>query len=75
MLFRNNIEKLSSITIFCNKVDILDIIYLIDHKFKDGPAPDPIESADVNNDGLVDILDIIYLIDFKFKEGPEPACI
>ncbi len=55
-------------------VNILDIVYLIDYKFKGGPAPEIMESADVNNDGSVNILDIVYLIDYKFKGGPEPSC-
>ncbi len=55
-------------------VNILDILYLIDYKFKDGPEPKPMLAADVNGDGLVNILDIIYLIDYKFKGGPEPNC-
>ncbi len=55
-------------------INILDIVYLIDYKYKGGPAPEPLKSADVNNDELVNILDIIYLINFKYKEGPEPVC-
>ncbi len=55
-------------------VNILDIIFLIDYKFKNGPAPQELNAADVNNDGLVNILDIIYLIDYKFKSGPAPDC-
>ncbi len=55
-------------------INILDIVYLINYKYKSGPAPDPLESADVNNDELVNILDIVYLINFKYKEGPEPIC-
>jgi hypothetical protein len=54
-------------------VDILDIVFLIDWKFKDGSPPDVMESADVNNDGAVDILDIVHLIDWKFKECPPGA--
>jgi hypothetical protein len=54
-------------------VDLLDIVYMIDNKFKDGPLPDPIESADVNDDGTFDILDIVHMIDFKFKECPPGA--
>ncbi len=57
-----------------NAVNILDIIFLIDYKFKEGPAPAYPGLADVNYDGLINILDIIYLIDFKFKGGPEPDC-
>ncbi len=54
-------------------VNILDILYLIDYKFRGGPAPIPVLSGDVNLDGLVNVLDIIYLIDFKFKNGPAPC--
>ena len=54
-------------------VDILDIIYFIDYKFKGGPPPESIESADVNLDGTDNVLDIVYLIDFKFKGGPAPC--
>jgi hypothetical protein len=55
-------------------VDLLDIVFMIDNKFKEGPLPDPIVSVDVNNDGFYDLLDIIYMIDNKFKDGPEPLC-
>lgn len=55
-------------------VDILDILYFIEYKFKEGPAPLSTWAADVNHDGNVDVLDILYLIDFKFKEGPAPDC-
>ena len=53
-------------------LDILDIIYLIEYKFKEGPAPVPLFTGDINGDCTVDILDIIYLINHKFKGGPEP---
>ena len=59
-------------------VNILDIVYLINYKYKEGAAPDPMESGDVNSlvqpDGLINILDIVYLINYKYKEGPEPVC-
>ncbi len=56
-------------------VNILDIVYVINYKYKSGPAPEPLESADVNHDFLVNILDIVYLINFKYKSGPEPECV
>ncbi len=56
-------------------VNILDIVYVINYKYKSGPAPDPLESADVNGDFLVNILDIVYLINYKYKSGPEPECV
>jgi len=56
-------------------VNILDIIYLIDFKFKSGPDPVPYPTCngDVTCDCIVNILDIIYLIDFKFNAGPSPC--
>jgi hypothetical protein len=56
-------------------VDILDITYLIDFKFKDGPVPLYELCSDVNSDGSIDILDIVHMIDFKFKDGPAPYCL
>jgi hypothetical protein len=55
-------------------VDILDIIFMIDWKFKDGQIPDSMEIVDVNADGAADILDIVHLIDWKFKDSSPPIC-
>jgi len=57
-----------------NIVNILDIVDLVNYKFKSGAAPNPLWIADVNHDTLVNILDIVYLINYKFKNGPEPQC-
>lgn len=57
-----------------NSVNVIDIIYLIDNKYQEGPAPQIAESADVDNSGNFDILDIIYLIEHKYKDGPAPIC-
>ncbi len=56
-----------------NVVDLLDIVYMINAKFKGGPQP-PLETADVNNDTLFNLLDIVYMVNFKFKGGPPPNC-
>lgn len=56
-------------------VDLLDILFLIDYKFKDGPAPAVMIAADVNSDESVNLLDILALIDFKFKDGAPPNCL
>ncbi|MCP4632406.1 MAG: hypothetical protein GY855_05730 [candidate division Zixibacteria bacterium] len=55
-------------------IDILDIVFLINYKYKGGTAPDPLESADVNHDTNIDILDIVHLINFKYKGGAAPDC-
>jgi hypothetical protein len=54
--------------------DVLDIVLLIDHKFKDGPEPVRFTSGDIDMNGVIDILDIVYMIDDKFKENPMPEC-
>lgn len=55
-------------------VNVLDILYFINYKFKNGAAPVSMWAANVNGDGSVDLLDILYLIDYKFKEGDDLNC-
>jgi len=55
-------------------ITILDITFVINYLYKDGPAPDPMEYADVNNSGSINILDVIHLINYLYKSGPEPDC-
>jgi len=55
-------------------INILDVIYLINFKYKGGPAPSTMASGDVNSDSYINILDIVYLINFKYKGGPAPFC-
>jgi len=55
------------------QVNVLDILYLIDYKFKLGDEPIPLSSGNVNGDDLVNVLDILYLINYKFKQGAEPV--
>ncbi len=54
------------------KVNILDIVYLINHKYKGGQEPTPPAVGDVNVDCDLNILDIAYLINYKYKSGPTP---
>lgn len=55
-------------------INILDVVYLINYIYKEGPAPIPLISADINCSGTIDILDVVYLINFIYKDGP-PACL
>jgi len=55
------------------ELSILDIIYMINWKYKNGPQATTARwRADVNADLSYDILDVIYLINFLYKEGPGP---
>lgn len=51
-----------------------DVIYMVAHIFKGGPAPVPVpELGDVNCDGTLTAADIIELVNFVFKSGPPPC--
>jgi len=55
-------------------ITILDVVYIINHKYKDGPDPLPYAlcSADADGNCLVSILDVVYIINYKYKNGPHP---
>jgi len=55
-------------------VDVSDVVYLIDHIFTGGQAPQPTEAGDANCDGTVDVDDAVYLINYIFSGGPDPCC-
>jgi len=55
-------------------LNILDVIYFINFKYKGGPEPESMASAEVNGDGSLNILDVIYFINFKYKGGPDLQC-
>ncbi|HHI03298.1 MAG TPA: hypothetical protein ENL22_07245, partial [candidate division Zixibacteria bacterium] len=55
-----------------DNVNILDIVFLINFKYKDGPPPAISRLADPNVDCAIDILDIVYLINYRYKNGPDP---
>lgn len=54
--------------------NILDIVYMINYLYKNGPAPVSPNESDVNSDSYINILDIVYLINYIYKNGPEPTC-
>ncbi|MEE8418027.1 MAG: S8 family serine peptidase [candidate division Zixibacteria bacterium] len=55
-------------------VNILDIVFIINYKYKFGSAPDPMDAADVDGISPVNILDIVYLIAEIYKDGPALNC-
>ena len=56
------------------KLNVSDVIYLINYLFKGGAEPVPVEAGDANCDGHNNVSDVIYLINYLFKGGPEPGC-
>jgi hypothetical protein len=53
-------------------VNLLDITYLINYLYKDGPPPPDMNNGDPNGSCTVNILDVTYLISYLYKEGPGP---
>jgi len=55
-------------------INILDVVFLINFKYKEGPEPVLFFICDVNQDDLINILDIVGIINFKYKEGDPLNC-
>jgi parallel beta-helix repeat protein len=54
-------------------INIKDITYIIKYKYKDGPPPEPLNSADADCNLIINIKDITYLIKYKYKDGSSPC--
>jgi hypothetical protein len=54
-------------------LNIGDAVFLINHVFKAGPAPDIANLADANCDGRINIGDVVFLINHIFKGAAAPG--
>ena len=54
-----------------DRVDISDMIHLLNHLFRGGPGTCP-DIIDVNDDGIIDVSDAIFGLGFLFLGDPEP---
>ncbi len=54
-------------------VDVGDAVHLINHIFRAGPAPEPLEAGDANCDGEVNVGDAVNLINYVFSGGDAPC--
>lgn len=59
---------------FSDRVDVTDVVYLINYLFAGGPAPLDPAGGDLNCSGRVDISDAVTMVNFIFAFGPAPCC-
>jgi hypothetical protein len=57
------------------QVNLIDVTYIIDYLYKNGPAPPKPDQADTDCDGSINLLDATYLINYLYREGPQPGCL
>lgn len=55
-------------------INLLDVSFLINYLYRQGPEPYPLWSGDVNNTGEINILDVTHLINYLYMGGPPPNC-
>ena len=53
-------------------VDLSDAIFVLDHLFLGGRAPECRDAGDTNDSGAVDLSDAVYLLAHLFLGGPAP---
>jgi hypothetical protein len=53
-------------------VNVVDVVFLLNYVFIDGPAPDPTCLGDLDQDADEDSDDVLYLISYLFLGGPPP---
>ncbi len=56
-------------------VSIVDVVYIINWLFMDGPDLCPELMGDVNLARGISIADVVYLINYLFQDGPDPVCV
>lgn len=56
-----------------SSVSVVDVVYLINYIFRDGPPPYPLDVGNVNCDGDITLADIVFLINYIFKQGTTPC--
>jgi hypothetical protein len=55
-------------------VNILDVTYLINYLYKEGPPPVLDRSADANAAGNIKIRAVTHIINYLYRNGPPPVC-
>jgi hypothetical protein len=57
-----------------NKTNLLDISFIINYLYRQGPAPNPIQAADVDKNGTTNLLDVSAIINFLYRGGEPLGC-
>jgi hypothetical protein len=53
-------------------INVVDLTYLVEFLFFDGPAPPCEEEGNVDGTGGINVADLTYLVEFLFFDGPAP---
>ncbi len=54
--------------------NVVDLTYLVDYLFGDGPPPSSTEAANVDGENGLNIADVSYFADYLFSGGPPLDC-
>ena len=55
-------------------INLMDVVYVINYLYKDGPEPTPVpQSGDANGDSALNILDVAALVNYLYHDGPPPT--
>lgn len=54
------------------RLDLGDMVFILNYLFASGRAPTCLKTADVNDDGINDIGDAIFGLNYLFANGPSP---
>lgn len=55
------------------RIDVTDVVFVINYLFIHGPAPCPYHSGDTNSDRIIDVRDIVCSINYLFCGFPFPC--
>jgi hypothetical protein len=56
------------------KINLLDVSFIISFLYRGGPSPNPQKSADVDHSGKINLLDVSYIINYLYRNGSAPNC-